>query len=364
VDHDEFLPIEETFRSDGAEAVFDLLMRRARESRNYRVLFSTGIMRVRHRLGLPLIETEPVSDLTAEQRLAYETAFREAAREAGALCLAGGDIAGAWPYFKAIGEPAAVAAAIDSVAGGDNLDRVIEIAFQEGVNPRKGFELILEHHGICSAITWFGSCRDYRSRQECLRLLVRTLYRDIASALKRSIASAESGEPQTDRLADLIAGRDWLFEGMSSYTDSTHVASVLRYAPELEDDGALRMALEIAEYGQRLDPMYHFRGDPPFEETYRDHAVYLRTLLGEDVEAGVAHFRAKIGGPEDGVAAEVLINLLSRLERYAEAIQTSVEYLPEASLQLCQQARDYATLRNLARQRDDIVGFAAGIIQG
>ena len=110
--------------------------------------------------------------------------------------------------------------------------------------------------------------------------------------------------------------------------------------------------------------MYHFRGDPPFEETYRDHAVYLRTLLGEDVEAGVAHFRAKIGGPEDGVAAEVLINLLSRLERYAEAIQTSVEYLPEASLQLCQQARDYATLRNLARQRDDIVGFAAGIIQG
>src|SRR4051794_8514934 len=163
MEQDEFLPIEETFRADGAEAVFDLLMHKAREARNHRVLFHTGIMRVRHRLGLPLIETELVPELTAAQRPAYENAFREAAREAGELCLAGGDIAGAWPYFKAIGEHAPVAAAIEKVPGGENLpagenvDRVIEIAFQEGVNPRKGFELILEHRGICSAITWFGS---------------------------------------------------------------------------------------------------------------------------------------------------------------------------------------------------------------
>jgi hypothetical protein len=361
---DEFPGIEEAFRSGGAEAVFDLLTRRAREERNFRVLFDTGMMRVRHRLGLPLIETGPVSELTAEQRPAYETAFREAAREAGELCLAGGDIVSAWPYFKAIGEHAPLAAAMENVTGGESLDRVIEIAFQEGVNPRRGFELILEHHGICSAITWFGSIRDSRNRAECLRILVASLYREIAGALKRTITSAENAEPQTDRIADLIAGRDWLFEGMSTYTDATHLTSILRFAPELEDDASLRMALEMAEYGQRLDPMYHFRGDPPFEETYRDSAVYLKTLLGEDVEAGVAHFRAKITRPEDALAAEVLINLLSLLHRYPEAIQVSIEYLPEASLQLCQLAGDYATLRNVARQREDAVGFAAGIIQG
>jgi hypothetical protein len=124
------------------------------------------------------------------------------------------------------------------------------------------------------------------------------------------------------------------------------------------------MALEMAEYGQRLDPMYHFRGDPPFEDTYRDYAVYLKALLGEDVEAGIAHFRAKITSPEDGAAADVLINLLSRLKRYPEALQVSVEYLPEASLQLCQLAGNYPALRDLSRQRDDLVGFAAGIIQG
>src|SRR5881396_2481855 len=104
-------------------------------------------MQVRHRLGLPLIETEPVSGPE------YEEALREAARETGGLFLADGDIVSAWPYFRAIGEPAAVAAAIENIenienidgSGADpavtqsgeaqpNLDRIIEIAFQESVN--------------------------------------------------------------------------------------------------------------------------------------------------------------------------------------------------------------------------------------
>jgi hypothetical protein len=300
----------------------------------------------------------------------------------GELLLAGSDIIGAWTYFKAIGELAPVAAAIEDVNienanQGENLDRVIEIAFQEGVNPRKGFELILEHRGICSAITWFGYNRDYASRQVCLRLLVRTLYSQVASALKETIASAEGVAPETDSLAGLMAGRAWLFEGTSSYTDSTHLTSVLRFTPELEDTATLRMALELAEYGQCLDPMFHFRGDPPFENTYLDHAMYLRALLGQDVEAAIAHFRQKAGPPAaipgDTASAEVLIDLLVQLKRYAEAIEASVVYLPDANstpvscpsaLQLCQMAGDYATLRSLARQSEDLLGFVAGVIQG
>ena len=138
---------------------------------------------------------------------------------------------------------------------------------------------------------------------------------------------------------------------------------MLRYAPELEDPTLLRMVLEMAEYGTPAFPMFHFRGDPPFQDTYRDYAVYLKALLREDVEAGVAHFRAKVAGPEDAMCADVLINLLSRLERYPEAIQVSVESLPEASLQLCQLAADYAKLQDLARERRDVVSFAAGILQ-
>jgi hypothetical protein len=373
---DSFELLERTYRSQGAEAAFDLLIRRASEEKDSRVLFGTRIMQARHRLGLPLIETEPALNLAGEQRLVYETAFREAARETGDLLLAAGDIAGAWPYFKAIGEHAPVAAAIENVNGGENLDRVIEIAFQEGVNPRKGFELILEHHGICRAISWFEANRDFDSRQKSLRLLVRTLYSQIASAMKETIASAEGTAPETGSLADMMAGRPWLFEGNSSYTDSTHLTSVLRFTPELEDPETLRMALEMAEYGRCLAPMFHFRGDPPFEDPYVDHAVYLRALFGEDVEAAIAHFRKKaIPSPEFPgytAPAEVLIELLLRLDRYAEAIQASLDCIPDATgaplscpsvLQLCQMAGDYTRLLTLAKQREDLLGFAAGLIQ-
>ena len=366
--------IEQAFRSDGADAVFDFLISNAREENNYRMVFSVRLMQVRHRLGLPLIDPDPVPKLTDEQRPVYDQACREAALETGELFLASGDIAAAWPYFRAIGENAPVAAAIEKVtASEENVDPVIEIAFKEGVNPRKGFELIIEHRGICSAITWFGYNRDYDSRQECLKLLVRTLYHQVADALRESIAAVEGTVPATSDVAELIAGRPWLFEGNSSYTDSTHLTSILRFTPELEDDAFIGMAVQLADYGRLLNPMFHFRGDPPFEETYLDHGVYLRALLGENVDAAVAHFRRKIAESADPVtAAEVLIDFLVRLRRYDEAIQASLEYFPDPNqasmncpsvLQLCQIAGDHQKLRTVALERGDRIGFAAGLIQ-
>jgi len=382
MDHQTFESLREAFRSEGAGAAFGLLIRTAREKKNSRVLFGARIMQARHRLGLPLIETEPALPLADAPRADYEAAFREAAREAGELLLEAGDIAGAWPYFKAIGEPAPVAAAIENAGAGEQLDRVIEIAFQEGVNPRKGFELILAHHGICRAISWFGASRDDASRQHCLRLLVRTLYGQIAAAMKETIAATEdaaplTGNPATASLTELMEGRAWLFEGNSSYTDSTHLSSVLRFAPELEDAETQRMALELAEYGLRLAPMFQFRGDPPFEDPYADTAWYLKALLGEDAGGAIAHFREKAEPspeyPEYTAPAEVLIELLVRLGRYWEAIDVSLECLPAepagplncpSVLQLCQMAGEYGKLCSLAGERGDLLGFVAGVVQG
>jgi len=372
VEPDEFQLQEEAFRDQGAEAVFERLIRKAREEKNHRVLFGTRLMLCRHRIGLPLIETDPVTDVPEEQRPAYEAAFRDAAREAGEVCLEAGDIPSGWAYFKAIGLFFNVAATTEKVTAGENLDRIVEIAFREGVNPRKGFELILEHHGICRAITWFSSNGEYESRQACLRLLVRTLHEELSKSLRETIAATEGAAPETANVGELIAGRDWLFEGTSYYVDSTHLASILRFTPELEDVETLRMALDLAEYGQRLAPMFQFRGEPPFEEIYRDHAVYLRALLGEDVEGAIAHFRQKAAEPGDTTPAEVLVDLLMRLRRYPDAIAASIEFFPDANypprgcptvLQLCQMAGDYAQLRSVARDRQDVLGFAAGIIQ-
>ena len=237
------------------------------------MLFGTRMMQIRHELGLPLIETEPAINLSGERLSAYENALKKAARETGELFLSDGDIVSAWTYFRALGDTSPVAAAIEKVDGGEQLDRVIEIAFHEGVNPRKGFELILEHHGICRAITLFGNHRDYATRQSSLQLLVRTLYGQVTAGVRETIVSAEGAAPENDRLADLMAGRPWLFEWNSSYVDSTHLSVLLRFTPELEEPETLRMAVEMADYGRCLAPMFHFRGDPPFEETYADHAV-------------------------------------------------------------------------------------------
>jgi hypothetical protein len=370
-----FDQLEQNFHSGGADAVFELLIRNARESKNYRELFSARLMQVRHQLGLPLVETEPVTQLTDAQRPVYEKAAQEAARETGELFLADGDIGAAWPYFRAIGENAPVSAAIEKFESGEQLDRVIEIAFQEGVNPRKGFDLLLEHHGICRAITWFGSLRDFDVRQQCLRILIRTLYKELAASLKQTVTANEGTEPDTSSVAELTAGRDWLFEGNSYYVDSSHVISLLRYTPELEDAESLRMALEMAEYGQKLAPMFHFRGDPPFDDPYTDHAIYLRALLGENIDEAIAHFRAKADAAQesgDPTPAEVLIDLLVRLDRNQQAISASLEFFPDSSrapsscpsaLQLCQMAGDYGQLRDLARERGDILSFAAAVVQ-
>ena len=87
----------------------------------------------------------------------------------------------------------------------------------------------------------------------------------------------------------------------------------------------------------------------------------------------IAHFRGKIEGSLDPITgAEVLIDLLVRLNRYEDAIQASREFFPDANrpsanspslLQLCQMAGDHQKMRALAKEQGDLVGFAAGVIQ-
>lgn len=374
MDDSAFDLIEQTARSQDPEAVLDCVAALARGEGNYHLLFSLRILRVRRRLGLPFLDPGDALSLAGEPRRIYEQAFREAARESGELLLHCGDIPAAWQYFKALDEPGPVASAIEALEDAErcpNLDRIIHIAYQEGVSRRRGFELCLQHHGLCTAITWYGANPDPESRQECLNLLVANVYETVAAALRETVAANEGVAPAGDSIARLIAGRDWLFEGVSSYIDSTHLTSVLRFAPELRDGKALRMAVELAEYGQRLNPMFHFRGDPPFEDTYRDHAAYLRALSGDHPEQQIEHFRNKIRPPADAASARVLVELLVRLERYDDAIDAAIEYLapenaPENAgliLQLCQMAGDFRRLREVARQQKDLLAYAAGVIQ-
>ena len=258
------------------------------------------------------------------------------------------------PIFGAIGESAPVAAAIEEIEPQEGIDAIIEIAFYEQVHPRKGFELILANYGLCRAITSFGQYPCSEGREQSAHLLISNLHGEIVKNLKWAINKREGQPPNTQSIPELIVERDWLFEGNSTYTDSTHVASIVQLSLERNKRETLTLALELTDYGKSLGPMFQFPGEPPFQNLYVDHAVYLGALLGNNTEQAILHFRNKVIESESGQAGinqvQVLVKLLTRLKRYPEAIEISLKHLrgiPRDQLscpsihQLCQLAREF-----------------------
>ena len=69
---DAFHEIEHILQSGKAEEAFDFLAQRFREEKNYPMLFEALMMRKRHELGLPLIQSGDFSELPEPTRRDYE----------------------------------------------------------------------------------------------------------------------------------------------------------------------------------------------------------------------------------------------------------------------------------------------------
>jgi hypothetical protein len=372
-----FESIERAARSGGPAEAFEFLSQRFRAEKQLPQLFEVRLMKRRHELGLPLIQTAPLNDLPDETRRQYEEAYLTAAREVGGLYLESGDIPHAWPYFRAIGEPAPVAAAIEKVEPGAGIEPIIEIAYHERANPRKGFELILANYGTCSAITSFEQYPGREGREECIRTLVQKLHGDLVESLRYAITQHESTPPESMHIPELVANRDWLFEDNNYHVDTSHLAAVVRFSIDVADHATLRQAVELTEYGRRLSSLFRYRGNPPFEDHYVDYGMYLKTLLGEDVDRGIDHFRQKLNDTEanetNALAAQAVVNLLTRLDRFNDAIDVSLKYLQgvdpgylscPTTVQLCAMAGDGQRLKDVARQQEDLLSFTAALLRG
>jgi hypothetical protein len=376
--------IDETVRNASHDAALEAIVQQFKQDKHYDRVLKARLMRARLDLGLPLTANPSISELPDDVQQQYQDAYVKAAREVGGLFLGDGNIPEAWPYLRAIGEAQLMVAALDafepdaeSPESLEHLGAVIQIAFDEGVHPRKGFELMLQHYGMCRAVTMFGAYPGQIGREASLKLLVRSLHGEIAENLKLAIAAKEGTRPQGDSIPALIAGRDWLFDKYLQYTDSSHLAALLRFCSELEDKSSLTQAAEIAAYGCRLDEMFQCQDDPPFDRGYEDYRLYLGALIGEDVDRAVAHFEARAAAADlerDGSRpAEVLVQLLSRLGRHADAIKAFRRNLTDAPpervscpnlAQLCEMAGDLEQLKEVARQNSDPLGYLAAAILG
>ncbi|GAC1470610.1 MAG: hypothetical protein NVSMB9_15860 [Isosphaeraceae bacterium] len=381
-----FEALDRTLQSSGPSAVLDLLIQQLDSSGDYRALLDALLLKARYELGLPLIQARSLADLPEDLRGAYEERYVEAIRLVGGKLLREGDIPGAWPYFRAIGETEPMTQALDAYdPQGDDpkLGQVVEVAFNQGAHPRKGFALILRHYGTCSAISAFENLpREEETRTTCADALVRQLHEHLTANLRAEITQrGQPMPPEESSIPALLAGRDWLFADEAYHIDSSHLASVVRLAPLLREPSTLALAAELTDYGCKLSPRHRYEGDPPFEDVYRDHGIYLKALLGQDVDSALAHFQAKVVSPsgssdssldDDPVPAQVLVGLLVRLDRIEDAIDVSARYLaglPEASLfcpgvsQLCQLAGRPERLAQIAREQGEFVPYIAAVLQ-
>ena len=256
-------------------------------------------MQKRFELGLPLVSSARIGDVPKEMQQAYQDGYVQAAREVGELILADRNIPHAWPYFRAIGDTGRSSRRWTRSTSPTRTHRSLrrpwarrfKSRFRKGSTPRKGFELILKHYGLCRAITMFGAYPQGEGRTDSLRLLVRSLHGQLVENLRLAISDVEGKPPESHSIAALIEGRDWLFENNAQYTDSSHIAPVLELSAELDDKETLRLAVEIADYASRLGALFQYSDDPPFERVYDDRRIYLEALLGEDVDRRGKAFR-------------------------------------------------------------------------
>jgi hypothetical protein len=368
---DTLAQLETVLNSGDPAAGLDFLVDRFRQEREWPLVFEARLMKKRLEMGLPMIQTQDSSEFPSELRADYEKAMVEAAREVGNGFLDMGNIPRAWPYFRAIGEPAPIVEAMERAKPPeDQVDALIAIAFQEGLAPAKGLQILLEAHGMCRALTTFGMYSVQKDREKCIALLTRELHAEIVQRMGNEIEAREGARPATSNLIQMMEGRPELFGEYDYYVDTSHLMTLLPYSLEVEGNETLELLHQLCEYGKHLAPCFQSKGQAPFEHPAADYGEYVLAMLGNDVGARIQHFRQIMDAADKDMVgtapAQFLVNFLVRLQRFGEALEVALEHLKDerdltcpSPIQLCRMAGDYGRLKELARERNDLLSYVA-----
>ncbi len=378
-----FQELEELNARSGSAATIDRLIESMRESKNYDRLFDALCLKAKFELGLPLIQPTAFDDVTPDKQHDFEERYISAAREVGELFLEAGNIPQAWMFLRTIREPEKVAAAIDALDArrepSEETEALINIALYEGANPVKGLEIMLHTNGTCNTITALDQSIHQlppADRAKAAALLVDTLYEDLAATVRTEVEQRMAMLPPGAPLRELIAGRDWLFADGNYHIDVSHLNSVVRFARSLETgDSHLDKVIELAEYGACLEQQFQYPGDPPFEDFYPAHVQFFKAMADQNRDEAIDYFREKLDAEPDAedkpMLAYVLVDLLLRCDRQEDALGVAQEYLRDVEdagggfsfAGLCRDAGRLDTLREVARDRGDLIRFTAGLVE-
>ncbi len=375
--------------AEGPAAAAEKLVAELRDAGDFQNLFYALLLKKRVELGVSPFPTGPANELPSHTHEPYENAIREAGREVGNALLARKQFPQAWSFFRMLGEPEPVKAALEAFDPGpdDDIYPVIEIAWQGGVLPKKGFDLVLDRHGVCSAITMVSSSDitgNADLRDHCVGRLARTLHAQLSERLRGDLAGRGIEVPADAGISQMVESHPEIMADDAYHIDTSHLSSVVQMSTYLPAGPENLLAQELCAYGRRLSRTLQGHNDAPFDDGYDDYLAFLKVIAGApapprvgnpaDVDAGLARFRAKAereAAEGSTYAAQVYVNLLLRANRPVEALAAAKQFLlaeDDRNLicpgvnDLAKKAGDFAALADAAKARNDPVGFLAGLI--
>jgi hypothetical protein len=391
ITNDDFMMLEQLADNEGLQAAAQELVERMRQQKLYPELFEARKMLHRVELGLPPVQVDPIGahgkksgaiqqDPQVQDEL--DKRLLDACREVGGGLMRSGRLQEGWMYLRAVGDDAFASEAMAAVEPTqDNLDLLLNLYVHEGVDIGRGTELCLKMRGTCNTITMLDSIVAMRGRsdqQAAVEALVKHVHQELLANL---IADVTRRMPQVNAPEDhtivawlgLVPG---LLRDGTYHLDTTHLASTVRFARVLDDPSTLRLAADLAEYGRQLHAQYQYSSEEPFADLYPMSLAWFRALLGEHVDAALRVFRQKaesIDLEEHGtIGIETYADLLARIGRPDEAGKYLIRTMPDGMrpfgvapslIELSSASGEFQPMKDHAKQRGDLIGFAAALLQ-
>ena len=372
-----FQKLAADFESGGIAATLATAEQQLRKEKRFHELFEILKMRDRQQQGLPLLHRDDVKTTESQQRQ-LEDGLIKACNDVGFALLDDGQIQESWVYLRHLNDSDAVLEKLRAVkANEENLDQLLGLLLYEGLDPAAGYAMVLEHYGTCNAITTMQQTmygRPREQRQATGQLLVAHVHNELLENVKSHVQREENESPGENRLVAVMAKRDYLFADGAYHIDTSHLSSTIQIATELTDSESVELALDMARYGEKLDEGLRYPGDPPFEDLYPTSAKFFAAQLGQDVDESVAHFRKRAeetdAHQEGTFAIETYIDLLSRVGKPTEAMQATVELIPQgiqttgrapSFYDLSEQMKSFDRYRELCAERDDLLGYVISL---
>ncbi len=332
----------EELRVTGPDAALADLCQHFARGERFPELFEMRKVQMRHRLGLPAGQWQSLEELPPALARRVEEGLLEICRETGTLLLQSGQIAAGWSYLEPVGDRKLVRELLSGIdPAPERTDALIHLWIGQGIDPTRGFQLVLERYGTCSGITTYESqiARFPPDvRREVIGLLVEHVYQELSRNIDRSLADPASQETAEQKriypdgfVAKSLNSNPGLTSGLGHHIDATHLITTVRYSAMLRDRRLQRLAVELARYGESLHADFQFPGSAPFEQTYRDVRSFLGALRGERTDEVVAALRRRAGelakDRRELDAAAWLVYLLDSLGRGSEALDAWFQWL-------------------------------------